>query len=127
VIQATDVACARTSATVPKRHCGENLRPGHVRSRELFVPVFTRLDVRRGRGGCAGLLSAIAARHFEGWTLRRARNCRFSASFDVASYARLARASYPQVRNANTANAIGTAKGIIVPKGITIFWAKEIG
>jgi hypothetical protein len=44
------------------------------------------------------LLSAIAARHFEGWTLRRARNCRFSASLNVASYARLARAPHGVLR-----------------------------
>jgi hypothetical protein len=57
-------------------------------------------------------LRAISARHFEGLTLRRARNCRFSASLKVASYARRARASYRQAISAKTANAIGTAKGI---------------
>src|SRR5438132_9303832 len=67
---------------------------------------------RRGRG----LLSAIAARHFAGWTLRRARNCRFSASLNVASYARRARASYRQATSATTANTIGTAKGIIADR-----------
>jgi hypothetical protein len=30
------------------------------------------------------------ARHLKGWTLRRARNCRFSAALNVASYARRA-------------------------------------
>jgi hypothetical protein len=58
-------------------------------------------------------LRAIAARHFEGLTLRRARNCRFSASLKVASYARRARSSYRQATSAKTANAMGTAKGII--------------
>jgi len=58
-------------------------------------------------------LRAIAARHLKGWILRRARNCRFSAALNVASYACCARASYRQATSANTANAIGTAKGII--------------
>lgn len=51
------------------------------------------------------------ARHLKGWTLRRARNCRFSAALNVASYARRARASYLQATSAKTANAIGTARG----------------
>src|SRR5262249_32449010 len=58
-------------------------------------------------------LRAMAARHFAGWTLRSARNCRFSASLNVASYARRARASYRQATSAKTANAIGTTRGII--------------
>jgi len=56
------------------------------------------------------------ARHLKGWTLRRARNCRFSAALNVASYARRARASYRQATSANTANAIGTANGIMVDR-----------
>src|SRR5262249_5229509 len=58
-------------------------------------------------------LRAIVPRHFEGWTLRSARNWRFSAGLKVASYARRARASYRQANSAKTANAIGSAKGII--------------
>jgi hypothetical protein len=61
-------------------------------------------------------LRAIMARHLKGWTLRRARNCRFSAALNVASYARRARASYRQATSANTANAIGTANGIMVDR-----------
>ena len=56
------------------------------------------------------------ARHLKGWTLRRARNCRFSAALNVASYARRARASYLQATSAKTANAIGTARGIIADR-----------
>jgi hypothetical protein len=58
-------------------------------------------------------LRAIAARHLKGLILRRARNCSFSAGLNVTSYARRARASYRQATSAKTANAIGTAKGII--------------
>ena len=56
------------------------------------------------------------ARHLKGSTLRRARSCRFSASLNVASYARRARASYCQATSAKTPNAIGTAKGIMAYK-----------
>ena len=66
-------------------------------------------------------LRAIAARHFEGWTLRRARNCRFSASLNVASYARRARASYRQATSATTARTIQdwyTRYGIAKAEGV---------
>ena len=96
-----------------------------VRSRELLFRLFGGLGFclvffgSRGSTFCEAVaaasacLRAIAARHFEGWTLRRARNCRFSASLNVASYARRARASYRQAISATTATAIGRAKGII--------------
>src|SRR5262249_21028690 len=101
---------------------------GDVRSRERLAPVFRfvwRIGFgllffgRRGPASGAAVaavsacLRAIAARHFAGWTLRSARNWRFSASLNVASYARRARASYRQAKSANTANAIGTTRGIM--------------
>ena len=58
-------------------------------------------------------LSAMTARHLEGLTLRRARNCRLSAGLNVASYARRTRASYRHATSARTAKAMGTANGII--------------
>src|SRR6516225_3569312 len=102
--------------------------PVDVRSRARLAPVFRfgwRIGFgllffgRRGAASCAAVaavsacLRAIAARHFAGWTLRSARNCRFSASLNVASYARRARASYRQATSAKTANAIGTTRGIM--------------
>src|SRR5262245_14628924 len=58
-----------------------------------------RIFLGRGAASCAAVarvsacLSAMAARHFAGWTRRSARNWSFSASLNVASYARRARAS----------------------------------
>src|SRR5215831_15703567 len=98
--------------------------PVDVRSRDRLAPV-VRIGFgllffgRRGAASGAAVaaasacLRAIAARHFAGWTLRSARNWRFSASLNVASYARRARASYRQAKSANTANAIGTTRGIM--------------
>src|SRR5215831_15684557 len=60
-----------------------------------------RIFLGRGTASCAAVarvsacLSAMAARHFAGWTRGSARNWSFSASLNVASYARRARVIAP--------------------------------
>jgi hypothetical protein len=128
--EGSDLAFVRDSAGLVQRDVVSPVYPPFAPALPLRVLLLLRLAERRvrpwlfffgwrGSEFCTAVtvvsasLRAIAPRHRDGWTLRSARNWRFSAGLKVASYARRARASYRQATSAKTANATGSAKGII--------------